>query len=126
MGIAVLPYMETILKNRKQIVAAYNENLDFSKVLKLQIREKTEWNCSYYPVLFSNEQTLLRVQKLLNDQNVFPRRYFYPSLNSLPFVENVEMKESQTTSERVICLPLYNDLLISEVLNIIQIINTSS
>jgi len=125
MGLAVLAHMTTILMSRKQVVDAYNENLDFSKVSKIQIRAKTEWNCSYYPILFSNEQTLLRVQKLLNDQSVFPRRYFYPSLNSLPFVEPLEMKVSQSISERVICLPLYHDLLISEVMEIVQIINSN-
>ena len=80
MGLAVLPYMETILAERKKVVDFYNQNLDFSQLQSLKIRENTHWNYSYYPVLFENEQKLLETIEKLNQINVFPRRYFYPSL----------------------------------------------
>jgi len=115
MGLAVLPHMKNILKNRMELVDLYNQSLDFSRIIRLQIREKTDWNYSYYPILFSNESTLLKAQKVLNDRNIFPRRYFYPSLNKLKYVEIQQVQDSQSLSERVLCLPLYSDLKNSEV-----------
>ena len=47
----------------------------------------------------------------LNKKNIFPRRYFYPSLNK--FKEILEYKEcpiSEDIASRILCLPLYFDL----------------
>ena len=96
MGLAVLPHMETILAERKRVVDFYNQNLDVTKVQTLKIRENTEWNYSYYPIVFEDEDTLLRVQKALNEEQIFPRRYFYPSLNTINYVENSSMPVSES------------------------------
>ena len=80
MGLSVLPFIPSIIDDRKRICDYYNKQLDFNILKKLQIREHTSWNYSYYPVLFKTEEDLLRTQKALNDKNIYPRRYFYPSL----------------------------------------------
>lgn len=123
MGLAVFPYMKDILKARKSIVDFYNENLDFSKLQKMRLRDKTEWNYSYYPIIFDSEDRLLEVQAMLNENNVFPRRYFYPSLNTVPFVEPSSMPVSESIASRIMCLPLYVGLNLKEVERIISIIN---
>ena len=46
MGLAVLPYMDYIISERKKVVNYYNNNLNFNTVKSLQIRENTEWNLS--------------------------------------------------------------------------------
>jgi dTDP-4-amino-4,6-dideoxygalactose transaminase len=46
------------------------------------------------------------VQKALNEQQIFPRRYFYPSLNTVNYVNSNEMKVSESIASRIICLPL--------------------
>ena len=71
MGLAVLPYMETILAGRKKVVEYYNKHLDFTKLSRNKIREYTMWNYSYYPVLLANEAKLLQVQIVLNEQQIF-------------------------------------------------------
>ena len=114
MGLAVLPYMETILAGRKQVVDFYNQKLDFSKLQSIEIRANTQWNYSYYPIIFQDEATLLKVQEALNQQDVFPRRYFYPSLNTIQYTNGSEMSLSESISERILCLPLYEDLTIEE------------
>ncbi|MBI6117351.1 DegT/DnrJ/EryC1/StrS family aminotransferase [Salegentibacter maritimus] len=110
MGLSVLPYMNDILKARKNIVDFYNKNLNFSKLQKLKIREETHWNFSYYPVIFESEAKLLKVQKELNEQKIYPRRYFYPSLNLLNYVNRETMPVSEDIASRIMCLPLYKDL----------------
>ena len=115
MGLAVLPYIDTILAERKKVVAFYNANLNFSNLQGLKIRENTKWNYSYYPIILDSEETLLRVQKALNENQIFPRRYFYPSLNTVNFIKNTEMPVSESVSKRVMCLPLFFDLTTEEV-----------
>ena len=107
MGLSVLPYMPTILQARAAVVDLYDSHLDFDKVQKMKLREHTQWNYSYYPILFKEEATLLKVQKELNEAQIFPRRYFYPSLNTVPFVSQQKMDISENLSSNIICLPLY-------------------
>jgi dTDP-4-amino-4,6-dideoxygalactose transaminase len=124
MGLAVLPYIETILTARKKIVDYYNQNLDFSKLQALKIRENTLWNYSYYTVIFESEAQLLRVEKALKDNQIYPRRYFYPSLNTIDYAKGQTMSVSESVAERIMCLPLYVGLTFRDLEKIIQIINT--
>lgn len=123
MGLAVLPYMEAILVDRKKSVNFYNTNLDLSKLKKIKIRENTEWNYSYYPVIFDSEHRLLEVQKRLNEKDIFPRRYFYPSLNTIPYVNGDTMPISESIASRILCLPLYVGLTQLELELICSLIN---
>jgi dTDP-4-amino-4,6-dideoxygalactose transaminase len=123
MGLTVLPYMETILTERKRVVDFYNQNVDFSKVQILKIRENTQWNFSYYPVIFKDEATLLNVQKTLNDMQIFPRRYFYPSLNTINYMERTCMPISESVASRILCLPLFVGLNVNDLNKIVRIVN---
>ena len=122
MGLTVLPYLETILAERKKVVNYYNNHLDFSKLQKIKIRQSAQWNYSYYPVIFETETVMLQVQKALNEESIFPRRYFYPSLNKVNYTSNQEMKVSESVASRVLYLPLYYQLTLEEVDLICRII----
>ncbi len=126
MGLAVLPHMNSVLEGRKRIVNYYNNNLDFTRLQKLKIRENTQWNYSYYPVIFETEALLLDTQKTLNEQQIFPRRYFYPSLNTIPFVNGCSMPVSESIASRVMCLPLFYDLKVEEADLISRLLNSFS
>jgi len=123
MGLALLPKMEFILQNRKKIVEYYLNNLNFEKVQKLHIAEKTIWNYSYFPVIFKTEAILLEAQNILNQNNIFPRRYFYPSLNKIEYTKGKKMPISESISERILCLPLYVGLSYKELKIIVDLIN---
>lgn len=110
MGLAVFPHMKTILEGRKAVVDYYDANLDFAKLQKIKIRENTQWNYSYYPVIFESETELLAVQKVLNENQIFPRRYFYPSLNTIEYVKGNEMPVSESVASRIMCLPLASEI----------------
>ncbi|CAH8295380.1 DegT/DnrJ/EryC1/StrS family aminotransferase [Mariniflexile fucanivorans] len=107
MGLAVFPYLKTILKERKIVVEYYLNHLKELDLKCLKIREHTEWNYSYFPVVFSSEKDLLKVERALNENNINARRYFYPSLNKLPYIKEQTMEISESISSRVLCLPLY-------------------
>jgi len=124
MGLAVYPYINKILLSRKTIVQEYNNAFKKSKLQLLKIRENTQWNYSYYPVIFKSEMQLLKVKKALENQNIFPRRYFYPSLNTLPYLELNSMPISESISKKILCLPLYYNLPMEDINLIINIVST--
>lgn len=123
MGLAVLPYIDTILSERQRVVEQYDNTLDFSKISKLKLREHTQWNYSYYPVLFNSENQLLKVEQALKAQQIIPRRYFYPGLNTLPYITPANVPVSDDVYKRVLCLPLYMGLTEEEIKSIAKWVN---
>lgn len=123
MGLAVFPHLSLIIGLRKDIVEMYNDKLSFKYFRKLKIRENTEWNYSYYPIIFDSEDSLIQAQKKLNQNNIFPRRYFYPSLNKVNFIKGAEMAISEEISSKVLCLPLSTTLQIKDIDLICNLIN---
>ncbi len=110
LGLSILTYIDEIIAKRKLISDTYSDELGGSILRRLKVREGTESSYSYYPVIFPTQQALLKTVQALNDKEIFPRRYFYPSLNKLPYVNYVEMPVAESISERILCLPLYADL----------------
>ena len=82
MGLCVLDDIEEIKEKRKDILENYRKELKDLVQFQEQNKNATE-NYSYFPVVFENETQLLKVQKALNNKQIFPRRYFYPSLDIL-------------------------------------------
>lgn len=123
MGLAILPYMKNIISEREKVVAYYNSNLNLSAVQILKIRENTNWNYSYYPAIFKSEEILLKVHEVLNKENIYPRRYFYPSLNTIEYTQGEKMPISESIASRILCLPLYVGLSNQELNKIVSLIN---
>jgi dTDP-4-amino-4,6-dideoxygalactose transaminase len=123
MGLAVLPYMEHIVEERTRVVDYYNAHLDFPSLKKMKLRANTEWNYSYYPIILENEMQLFKVQRGLNDNAIFPRRYFYPSLNTIDYAKGQAMPISESIASRIFCLPLYVGLEEKELERICEILN---
>jgi dTDP-4-amino-4,6-dideoxygalactose transaminase len=109
MGMAVLPHMEEIRRERGEISQRYTKSLR-DVVECLRPAEDVGYNFAYYPVFFRDGATRERVQSLAASRGIHCRRYFYPSLNQLPYVQPVSMACSEEMAERVLCLPLYNGL----------------
>mgnify|MGYP000162094922 CR=1 FL=1 len=122
MGLAVLPHMTEITKARKAICEMYTDGFKHTSLQLLQLREQTVWNYSYYPVVCANEIQLLNIVEQLNANNIYPRRYFYPSLNTLDYVTEQACPVSENISKRVLCLPLYYGLSKENVTKIIHIV----
>lgn len=123
MGLAVFSHIDEIFNARKKTVELYDSILNFSKIRKMTLRENTIWNYSYYPVIFQSEDDLLRAQLNLNRLNIFPRRYFYPSLNTIKFVNGPKMLTSETISPKILCLPLSHNISELDIVKISKLIN---
>lgn len=121
-GLANLKYLDAALADRKRKYAMYKEALSKDKSLKFQ-KINEGCNYSYFPVIFKDEDTLLKVQAKLNANHIFPRRYFYPSVNTFSrLVPYTPMPVSEDIASRILCLPLYYTLSEQEIQRIIDII----
>ena len=112
MGLCVYPYIGEIISKRKEQSALYDTFLAAlgKQVQRLVLPAETSYNFAYYPVVLETEKRLLEVRDALNASYIYPRRYFYPSLNKLPYVEKQSMPVAESVAARIICLPLYHDL----------------
>ena len=110
MGIVNLGYIDNILESRKIQASFYDSMLANASLKKPKIAQEVEFNHSYYPVVFESEEILLKVKKELELEEIFPRRYFYPTLSSLNYVEKNETPIADDIAKRILCLPMYFEL----------------
>jgi dTDP-4-amino-4,6-dideoxygalactose transaminase len=110
MGLCILPKLNDLIAKRKLLSEKYDKLLANMGLVKPLIAPDIFYTYSYYPIVFNSEKDLLKVKNILNASNIFPRRYFYPSLNTLNYVSNEVMPVSEDISTRILCLPLYYDL----------------
>ena len=111
MGVANLPYLKEILAVRAGQWKRYEKGLADAGVALARIPEGTVYNHSYFPAVFRTEEDLVRVRKVLNDQEIHPRRYFFPATTELPYVNKAgSCPVAEGLAHRVLCLPLYHTL----------------
>ncbi|MDC7999272.1 DegT/DnrJ/EryC1/StrS family aminotransferase [Gilvibacter sediminis] len=123
MGLAVLDYIPENIEKRSKIIQLYKEKLE--AVSFIEIRPGTEWNNAYFPVIFESEALLLKVLEALKAAEIFPRRYFNPSLEDLPYIDSNNCPISRDIASRIACLPIYESLSIAEVEDICNRINAA-
>jgi dTDP-4-amino-4,6-dideoxygalactose transaminase len=113
MGLSNFPYINVILERRKELTQLY-DSIFGSLAVKLQrpvIPPGTAYNNAYYPIVLESEEVLLAIRDGLNKKDVYPRRYFYPSLSVLPYIEQqAPLPVAISVAPRVLCLPLFHDL----------------
>lgn len=110
MGLSVLPHMNEIIGGRKQVWERYQRSLSKSGVYTFELPSRVEYNYAYYPCLMPSEESLLAAKAELNGRNIFPRRYFFPSLDTLPYVSPSNDPVVADACRRVLCLPLHPTL----------------
>ena len=126
MGLALMPYLDEIITKRKRICDVYDSYLENTNVQKVKLRENTQWNYSYYPIIFSSEDALMKTKAALNDAQVFPRRYFYPSLNRLPYLAYQKTEVAEEISKKILCIPLYAGLSERDTVKITEILHQNA
>lgn len=110
LGLCNLNYIEDILKRRKQQWLYYEELLRVKFFQTMRIPASSEYNYSYFPLIFENENLLMQAMSALKEKDIIPRRYFFPSLNTLPYLKYQSAPISESIAKRVICLPLFYDM----------------
>jgi len=115
MGLANLKYVDDILRSRKAQSQHYDKWLEGVHASRIEIGADVDYNFSYYPLILPDEKTTLTVIKDLEANKISPRRYFYPSLNTVNLYQSHALPVSESISKRIICLPLYHTLSVEEI-----------
>ena len=124
MGLCTLPHVPDIIEARKAVFDLYDELLNWDILFKPYRDPEVEYNYAYYPVVFPSEERLKGAMEALAAQEIIPRRYFYPSLNTLAFMPKYySCPVSEDIALRVMCLPLYVGLSTEDIERISKIIN---
>ena len=122
MGLCVLDDIEEIMLKRNIIYEKYMQ--DLNGLVQFQKMDKhLKYNNSYVPIILKDIKEREKVQEALNKNNIFPRRYFYPSLDTLSYIKSPQYCQiSRDISARILTLPIYPKLSEEEQVKIIQII----
>lgn len=125
MGLCVLPEVDELIGIRRTLSEKYDELLLGNGIGRPVKTEGLEYNYAYYPILFPDHNSMMSARAALIEQDIFARRYFYPSLNALSYLADpgrFSCKVSEDVSTRVLSLPLSHELQASEVEKISSII----
>lgn len=130
MGLCNLKHIDEELKKRKIVFERYLENLKDIKGIKIPtLREDTLYNYAYFPILILNDFPYTRdeVIALFNEENIYPRKYFYPLVSDFECYKNKynsnDTPIAKEISSKVMTLPLYADLdleMVDKICNIIK------
>ncbi len=124
MGLCLLPGVADTLALRAEKAALYDKALRLgeSALRRSPLAPGLVWNHAYYPVIFPDHASLARTLAALSRHEIYPRRYFYPSLTRLPYVNSPACPVAEDIAERVLCLPFWpemDDSLIAEIAGVV-------
>lgn len=132
MGLINLRYIERGIQRRKKIVEIYRELLrDIEGITYLKDMKNVKHNYAYFPIIIDKNKygkSRDEVFEKLKEYNVFARKYFYPLTSDFECYKDIEgnkdnLKNSKYISNRVMTLPLYEDLEMEDVEYICELIN---
>lgn len=131
MGLSNLKYISDNIYKRKLIAYAYRNDLNNIKgIYYLSDIDGISHNYSYFPIIINEEITGMDRNTLyenLKKYNIFSRKYFYPLTANFQcykgLFDTTSLINSKYISDRILTLPIYPDLPIKDVHNIVEIIN---
>ena len=125
LGLANLKLLEKTFQHRKVLNDLYRDELrSFGKVKFQKISEGS--NHSYFPLIFNSADEMLVAQSALVGDNFIPRRYFYPSLNTVPqCADDSKMPVSESIASRILCIPCSNSVSVDDAWRIAKLIRSN-
>jgi dTDP-4-amino-4,6-dideoxygalactose transaminase len=123
MGLVNLKYVDKIIATRKELSLHYDRFLKTFQGVKPRMADETDYNYAYYPLVFNSEKLLHAVEETLTQNWIYPRRYFFPSLEDLPYIHpGSRCAVTDDIAKRVLCLPLFDTLTPEEIDMVFRII----
>lgn len=118
MGLAILPYMNDIIRQRRLITEHYRARLAECNYITLFYPESnpgTECNYSYFPILIRPETGTTRneVYEKLKSEHIYSRRYFWPLASDYECYRECkqdDLSRAKQVSDQILCLPIYPGL----------------
>ncbi len=131
-GLLQLKHVNNYIAKRKKIAQEYRNLLGCVRGIRvLNEIEGTEYGYPYFPILINKDlfgKSRNQVYEELKRHNVFSRRYFYPLISQFPTYRGLpssspeNLPVAEKVSEQVLCLPIYPDLELNSIIDIVNII----
>lgn len=130
-GLVQLKHIDDAMAQRQAIDARYREELAGVKGISLY-QHNTYANCnySYFPILVEANYPLSRdeLYDKLKAHGILSRRYFYPLISNMPMyrglpsADTAHLLQANALAEKVLCLPIFNELTVEQQQQIIELI----
>lgn len=127
MGICNLRHIDDDIARRKAAGDRYYERLDgFDGIRLLDIPDGLKWNYAYFPAFFDGPKNRDQVKADLEAENVFPRKYFFPTVDNMAcfaggFANN-DLPVAHWAAEHVLTLPMSSELTLQDVDRICDVV----
>lgn len=132
-GLINLKQVDEAITLRQKIVETYCEGLkNIAGIRHLDYSNKDiKHNYAYFPIFIDKEKYGISRDDLyekLKEQNLYGRRYFYPLISNMTTYKGLASAEpsnlpiANKIADQVLCLPIYKDLKLSEVKEIVSLI----
>lgn len=124
MGLCNLRHFDEVMAKRKQIREYYDTSLKgIPGIRVLEYQAGVYPNHSYYPIVFTEEINRRdEVAEELAENGILTRKYFYPLVTDYDWMKNQftsrETPVAQHVANRVLTLPLYPDLAMTDIVRI--------
>lgn len=122
MGLCVLDELPAIIASRKKVAEQYDKAFQGTGIMRMARNSSLVYNYSYYFILFASERELAETAASLVENGINTRRYFYPSLNKLEYLDGQPCPVSEDIASRVLCLPMYAGLETADIQKITSIV----
>lgn len=130
-GLVQLKHIDQAMAQRQAVDARYRAELaGVTGITLYQHDAHANSNFSYFPILVEAEYPLSRdeLYDKLKAHGVLSRRYFYPLISNMPMYRGqksaatTHLPQANALAEKVLCLPIYNELTKAEQQQVIQLI----
>lgn len=134
-GLVQLKHINKAMEQRKAIDDYYRAELaDVRGISVYQHNENANSNFSYFPIIVESNYPLSRdeLYEILKNNHILSRRYFYPLISNMPMYRGLassditRLPNANALADKVLCLPIYNELTLQEVGHIIDVLKKSS
>ncbi len=130
MGLCNLKYLSRTFTERKKRYDFYKMQLKGIQGLRFfERKEGIENNYAYFPILVEDDYGITRdaLSDCLRAEGIYARKYFYPLTSDQACFKNkyrkASLNQARTLSQKVLVLPLYEDLNMEQIEHITSIIN---
>jgi len=111
MGLCMLPKADMIWNKYQEHIQYYNS------ILGTEHKDMT-----YFPYMYESEFKLLRAIDRFEKNDIYPIRYFYPALNTIPLYKGKSCPVAEDFCRRVLCLPLFYKLTKAQIRRICDLV----